>query len=130
MSLDGSVVGGSLSFDGEAIPGFWTPSTSVTQINGGIGTDVYAMSGDGKLMGGGAPESGIAFYWTATAGLQNFARYLGEKGLLDEFNGIGPGTINGISDDKSRFAVTAYPGGGQSAPPRAFIVETPDFMDR
>jgi probable HAF family extracellular repeat protein len=130
VSADGRVIVGAMPWDGEDTPMMFSPETGVVQINGSIGTDAYSVSADGKFIGGGAPEGGICFYWTPTLGLQNFGRLLGEKGLIDDFNGLGPGTINGVSDDKSVLAVTGYPGGGTEGAPHGFIVELPDFMDR
>jgi hypothetical protein len=126
----GHTVVGGLSQGTNVWPMFWTPGTSTVRIEGTIVTRAYSVAADGTLIGGGAPEGGIAFLWTKEQGLLNFGRFLEAIGLLDDLNGLGPGTINGISDDKSTFAVSCYPAGGGEAAPRAFIIETPDFMDK
>jgi hypothetical protein len=128
VSRDGTVVVGNHSVGTEVYPAFWSPSSSVTRIDGTITTAATAVSADGKLIGGGAPEGGIAFIWTPQQGTQNFGRLLAEMDLLDDLGGLGPGTINGISADRSRFAVSAYPGGGAEGSPRAFVIDMPNFM--
>ena len=134
MSGDASVVGSQHINGPNVVPGIWTPASGVQRLEGTTTTQVYSISGDGQFVGGGAPESGIAFVWDRIHSTRNFAKliiaYDQQNGthLIDCFGGnTGPGTINGISNNKMVICGTAYPAGGGAV--RVFLYRGADLQN-
>lgn len=132
LSRDGRVAGGRMA-NMDLAPGFYTPQTGIVTILGSVMTSVMAVTADGQMMGGGAPEPGISFIFDNAHGLRNFGMTLVAfdsafgTNLIGMLGGRAPGMVTGISENRMIISGTAFPSGGGSGTVRAFRYTGPDL---
>lgn len=118
----------------DAMPAFWTPSGGLQPVLGTTSTYCNSISRDGKLIGLSGGDPWLAILYSLESGMANLGRYFelvadaGGPDLGEAFRnlGIGPMSIEAISDDRMVIGGSAVPTGGTGSV-RGYVVDFGGF---